>query len=115
MRRPTKTNDEILLAPQEYDHIGVADFCRGAIQAALEKSESVRMIVGNKSTRLLFGHDRHARGFDETLQSVAGQRVTSGAAGDCQRPARFAQERDGAAHELSVAQSLILWGDILRV
>ena len=56
--RPAKADGEVLFATQQHDDIGVADLGGGAIQASLEKSEGVRMIVGNRAARLLFRKHR---------------------------------------------------------
>src|SRR5213593_1354814 len=37
--RAAEANGEVLLAAQKYDHVGVANFGGGSIQAALEKAE----------------------------------------------------------------------------
>src|SRR5687768_1738758 len=104
MRRSAKTEGKILLTPQEHDNVGFSNFCGGAIQTALEKSEGVRMIVGNKTACLLFGQHRQASRFDEALQCITGKRVTGGAAGDHERLSSLAQERDRAANVFRMSQ-----------
>ena len=104
MRRAAITDDEVLLAAEQHDHVGVTDFGRRAIQAALEVAEDVGVIVRNQTARLLFGHDRQARRFDEALHRFARERVAGGAAGDQQRLLRLAQERDRLPHLFGIAE-----------
>jgi hypothetical protein len=103
VRWTAKADDEILLAAEQHHHIGVAEFRRGAIQAALEITKNVRVIVGNQAARLFFRNHRQASGFEEVLHCLTGERVTCGAAGDEQWSLRLAQEGNSLPYSFRIA------------
>ena len=66
--RTAKTNGKVLFASKQQDNVGFANLGGSSIQAALKKSEDVRVIVRDQAARLLFRQHRQAGGFDESLQ-----------------------------------------------
>src|SRR5215471_12365843 len=53
MGRTAKTDGKVLLSSQQQNNVGSAHLGGGSIQAALEKSEDVWVIIRDQATRLL--------------------------------------------------------------
>src|SRR4029077_20538255 len=102
--RTAKADGEVLFASQEQDYIRLANLGGRSIQNALEKSEHIGGIVRYEAARLLFRHHRQASRFDESLQRLAGERITGGASGNNQRVLSLGQERDCLPHTFRMGE-----------
>ena len=93
--RTAEADSVVLLAAEEHDHVGVAEHGGGLVQAPLEETEAVGVIVGNETPGLALGEHGNTEGFGKVHQGPSVLGVTGGLAGNDEWPLGLAQEGDG--------------------
>src|SRR5262245_29666896 len=102
-----KTDGKVLLASQQQNNVGVANLGGGSIQAALEKSEHVWVIIRYQTARLLLRQHRQTGGFDEAPKGIAGKSITGSTSSNNKRFLCLAQERNRSSHTFRMGKDCL--------